>query len=88
MRKKKDEKEDKHAEMLLVYVSVRGKGHWLFFQTALSLLWAFVGLLLCDVAFVAFFYYVSASVCIICVWTGVHGEESERRDEKDKMRGY
>lgn len=31
---------------------------------------------------------VSASVCIIFVLIGLYGAQSERRDEKDEMRGY
>lgn len=65
-------------------MSVRGKGHWLSFQIALSLLQGFVGLLLSDVAFMAFFCHVSASVCIISVLIGQHGAEKERRGEKDE----
>lgn len=65
-------------------MSVRGKGHWLPFQIALSLLRSFVGLLLSDVAFTVFICHVSASVCIISVLIGQHGTEKERRDEKDE----
>lgn len=88
VEKKRDEKEDKHAEILLVCVSVQTKATDYSFKLCSRCCRALLACCFSDVAFISFFFLLRVDFCLhnSCFdWTA---REREGRDDKNKMRGY